>query len=116
MAMAILPLLKIFKTIIGMLFSRQRLIAEWSIIVRYFFKQLGIRPFLRVIAIDAIDLCRLYQQVCFELGSPQCRTGIGCEEWIACSSGKNCNSSVFKVVKGTSADKRLTHSCYFNGA
>src|SRR4030042_3565111 len=36
MALAILPFLKIFKTIIGILLSRQRLIAEWSITLRFF--------------------------------------------------------------------------------
>ena len=59
-----------------------------------------VRHFLRIGRIDAIDVGALEERVAAHFGGPQCRAGIGREEWIACAADKNDDFAVLKAILG----------------
>src|SRR4030042_1649192 len=79
-------------------------------------KELGVRVLHRVVAVNAVNLGCLYQQVGVELRCPQCGGGVGSEKWISGAAGEDRNPSIFEVPERLSANKRLAQRVNLNGA
>src|SRR5271166_5975773 len=62
---------------------------------------LGVVVLFWVGAVDSIDISRFEHDIGTDLGCPQDRGRIGCEEWIARPCGKDDNATLLKVTQCT---------------